>query len=183
LPTTVADETSSFLCRCDKSLKHLIISYEETDHMTGDLIVNPYDLTRFFEEGDEGYQEVVRNAHYWCRLGTADYSVSIAPHIFNGRVSGPCGAAPPSISVTITRNGKRIASDITFESYCNDRNIIDAVRVDEPAKSITLISGLAVFERHIEKEYPLDAFPQDWYSEFFDKNGRRVMRLQTYDTA
>lgn len=179
-PLATADESDPcFLFRCEKSRNRLTIinanridseTLKTTRRLPGDMTVHSYELTKIVEVEDEAYIEQARKAYYRCKLGTADYRVSVEPHIFGSRISGMCGAYPPSISVTIFRNGQRLASDIALQRDCmDDEHIIDAIHIDEAAQSITLFSGLSVFERHIEKEFPFNELPDDWYAALFEK--------------
>jgi hypothetical protein len=171
------ESETEFLFRCDPSAAQLTLIeasladqglFHASGSMPRDVIVNPENLTKSTESKGETYRETARRAEYRCTLGSARYQIVVAPHIFNSRTSGPCGAASPSISITVSRNGQRIVRNVPFQRDCHDERVLDALRFDERAQSLTLFSGLRVVERQIEKAFPLAALPPDWFSVFFD---------------
>jgi hypothetical protein len=53
-----------------------------------------------------------------CRIGKADFRLVILPHLYNPRVQGMCGAAAPSVQMSVWRNGKLLLDKLLFRVHC-----------------------------------------------------------------
>jgi hypothetical protein len=128
--------------------------------------VNPETLTKIGGTDMQPLQLPAGRKIYQCRLGKALYRVVVKPYIFNARVMGECGAAEPVISLSVSRNGKRLFSDLNFEE-CRTGRTLHRVQITEPANSIKVLAFLDPRIR-VERTFPLTLFPKEWERVIFE---------------
>jgi len=198
LSTTQNETTGLYLFRCDKNNSQLTIIesvladehiFSNPEDMAGDSILNPYDLIKYVQGADcsscafddDTYVETLRNSHYQCSLKSATYKIDVYPNVFNSHVNGRCGAAPPTLAISITRNGKLIVNKLPLIRDCMVDQVIDAIRLDENNGSIKLYSNLKEHNLHKEKTFSIASIRDGFDSALFDdtkSSGNPTLDLQ-----
>ena len=54
-----------------------------------------------------------------CSLRGAEFRVLVVPWKFQARVNGMCGGNPPSVELTVWRNGDLLLNKLVFGEYCD----------------------------------------------------------------
>jgi len=129
--------------------------------------VNPAKLTKISGTEAQPLQLSAGRKTYKCRLGNVLYRVVVEPYIFNARVMGQCGAADPVISLSVSRNGKQLLSNLNFQNSCHTDKMIHRIQVFEREKSIKILALLDA-QITIERTFSLTSFPKEWEEAIFE---------------
>ncbi|MDH5669755.1 MAG: hypothetical protein OEY86_17280 [Nitrospira sp.] len=132
--------------------------------------IQPGALTKFDDSETQPLRVPASTERFQCRLGKALYHITIAPHIFNARVMGQCGAAEPVISAAVTRNGKVLLSDQRFATCLSQSRTIHRIRFDERTQSIRILAtpDTVFLPMRIEKTFKFSTLPQNLETAVFE---------------
>jgi hypothetical protein len=64
-----------------------------------------------------------------CSLGKDIYEATFRAYGGEGNVQGYCGGNPPTLSLTLSRNGKGLFENLVFDEGCNATQRIETLRV------------------------------------------------------
>jgi uncharacterized protein len=137
-----------------------------------EYIVNPEKLTEYTESEEREFHVPAGHRFYRCRLGDAQYKVTIAPNIQNANPQGECGAVSSDIALTVERNGYLLISELEF-SHCRaapgEHSTIEQVTISEPTKTIKVaaVPDADVLPVRIERSITFDALSQSWIQDIF----------------
>jgi hypothetical protein len=70
--------------------------------------------------GDDGFQFPINDLERACKIGNARYQVRLKAVIFGTHVLGRCGAADPSVEVSVLRNGLSVVDKFLMVDNCGD---------------------------------------------------------------
>jgi hypothetical protein len=173
---SLADEPESteYVVRCDRHDHQLTITEAKFDYQTAKAGITKFTikadtLTKIGGTDAQPLLLPARRKIFKCQLGKASYRVVVEPYIFNARIMGECGAAPPSISLSVSRDGKQIFSKINFED-CRTGRTINRIQVNESEKSTKVLALLNPYSLpiQVERTYQLLSFPMDWEQAIFE---------------
>lgn len=99
-------------------------------------------MLKFTPDGTgDGLLEEIAPLQKECTAGRAKYTLVIHAYKFNHRIQGRCGAAAPSVKLTLLRDGKILIKDLIFRLNCfedgDDENEIESVWISEPGQHAT----------------------------------------------
>jgi ankyrin repeat protein len=169
-------KSSDYVVRFDRQMQQLtiaessfmpVLDIQNSRKRVSEFRVNPNTLTK---AGGTDIQPLILPSgkkNYKCQLGKALYQVVVKPYIFNARVMGECGAADSIISLSVSRNGKQIFSNLNFETSCHSDRTIHRIQITEPSKSIKILALLDP-EIRVERTFTLSSFPKEWGKAIFE---------------
>lgn len=181
-PSGNRPESPEYVVRCDPRQGMLsilesgapdpAISDEEPLQVSGvvEHLIRPGSLTKIGGTDMQPLLLPAGNQKFQCRLGTATYRITIAPHIFNARVMGECGAAEPVISAQVARNGKVILEDQHFATCRGSAQTIHRIRFDERRQSMRVLVTLDAdsLPLSLEKTFSYAALPVQFEQAVFE---------------
>ncbi len=141
------NNTSPFVTvACDAGRDTLYISEgradAEADIPQGEGVFSLNGMLKFVPIGaEDGRTEVKSTLEKKCQRAAATYMLVVVPHKYNHHVQGACGAASPSVKLTLFRDDKILIKDLLFKVNCwqegGDDTEIETVSVSEAEHRVT----------------------------------------------
>lgn len=179
-PTPVEEpDTGEYLVHCDKDQRRLTIgkpkyvAVQNPAHSakgSWQRAVNPGNLTKAGGTDMEPLMLPAGSLGYVCALGTTTYRIGIQPGIHNSRVMGQCGAAEPTIALSLSRNGKQVISNLWFEG-CQSGKTIQRLEALESEQVIYVRAYLdeTFLPISVERRFHFSSLPADIHQAVFEE--------------